>query len=381
MNPPTPDPASTPIPARAPFLRWLASVLAVTRLTMRKTLFARRSLWVYLLAFAPLVLFTGHTLYAPRQEDRLSEIAREHKVSTRALSSIKIGAKYEDVVAKLGEPYDERTRQQRVEGGPDQSGRIVERVRIKYTDGNTDVTLRFNDGVLESIHRQNPDTLEQDTIVFATVFQLYFLRLAVFFGCVGIFTNLFRGEMLDKSLHFYLLAPMRRETLLAGKFLSGLIATVTIFTLSAVLQYAAVLARFDGSVVAEFMASEGWAHLRAYAGVTALACVAYGSIFLGAGLFFRNPIIPAAGVLIWEIANVFVPVTLKNLAMIYYLQSLCPVVAKPDTELPGPLKLLILDAPPVSAAGAVAVIAAASALIVLAACFRVRKLEINYGAD
>ena len=36
--------------------------------------------------------------------------------------------------------------------------------------------------------------------------------------------------MIDKSLHFYLLAPIRREVLLVGKYLAGLIATVVIFT-------------------------------------------------------------------------------------------------------------------------------------------------------
>jgi hypothetical protein len=60
-----------------------------------------------------------------------------------------------------------------------------------------------------------------DTNIFAGVFQLFYLRLAVFFGCLGIFMNLFRGEVLDKSLHFYFLAPIRREVLMAGKFLTG----------------------------------------------------------------------------------------------------------------------------------------------------------------
>ncbi len=361
--------------------RWITTVLAVTRLTMRKTLFARRSLWVYLLAFAPLALFTAHTFFAPRQETRLAAIAAEHKVSTRALASIRIGARLDDVIAKLGEPYTRRDRQFRVDGGQGDDAKFLERVTLRYTDGQTDVALRFADGTLESITRQSPGTLGQDTLVFATVFQVYFLRLAVFFGCVGIFTNLFRGEMLDKSLHFFLLAPMRRETLLLGKFLSGLIATVAIFTVSAVLQYAVVLARFDRVAVAEFMAGEGWAHLRVYAGVTALACFSYGSVFLGAGLLFKNPIIPAAIVLVWEAANVFVPITLKKLGLIYYLQSLCPVVASPDTDLPPILKLLISDAPPVSTTGAVTALVVIGALVVGAACLRVRRLEINYSAD
>ena len=40
---------------------------------------------------------------------------------------------------------------------------------------------------------------------------------------MGIFSNLFRGEMLEKTLHYYFLTPMRREMLVAGKYLAGLI--------------------------------------------------------------------------------------------------------------------------------------------------------------
>src|SRR3978361_581874 len=68
----------------------------------------------------------------------------------------------------------------------------------------------------------------EDVQIFAGIFQFYYLRIAIFFGCVGIFMNLFRGEMLDKSLHYYLLAPVRREVLVAGKFLSGLTAAIVI---------------------------------------------------------------------------------------------------------------------------------------------------------
>ena len=53
----------------------------------------------------------------------------------------------------------------------------------------------------------------EDLTVFAGVFQLFVLRLVVFFGCVVIFLNLFRGEVVQKSLHYYFLAPVRREVL------------------------------------------------------------------------------------------------------------------------------------------------------------------------
>ena len=56
-----------------------------------------------------------------------------------------------------------------------------------------------------------------------------------------------------------------------------------------------------------------------------LACVGYGAFFLVAGMLFRNPILPAAAILIWEAINPFLPGVLKQFSVIYYLKSLCPV--------------------------------------------------------
>jgi ABC-type transport system involved in multi-copper enzyme maturation permease subunit len=223
--------------------------------------------------------------------------------------------------------------------------------------------------------------LTQELSIFATVFQFFYLRLAIFFGCVGIFTNLFRGEMLDKSLHFYLLSPMRRELLLAGKYLAGLIATVVIFTVSTALQIWAMLLQFDGSVIAEYLRGPGWSHIGWYLGVTALACLGYGSVFLATGLLMRNPIVPAAAVLLWEAANPFLPAALKKISVIFYLQSLCPVVAPPSQDM-APLVRLLLSAaeptPPILAIGGLIVV---TLLVLTFASLRARKLEINYGTE
>src|SRR5262249_38295542 len=150
----------------------------------------------------------------------------------------------------------------------------------------------------------------------------FFLRLAIFFGCVGVFTNLFRGELLDKSLHYYLLTPLRREVLVIGKYLAGLIATIVIFTTSTALQLWTLSWHFERSEISAYLDGPGWDHALAYLGVTVLACVGYGSVFLAAGLLFKNPIIPAAAVEVWESLNIFLPAALKKISVIFYLQSL-----------------------------------------------------------
>jgi hypothetical protein len=194
--------------------------------------------------------------------------------------------------------------------------------------------------------------------------------------------NLFRGEMVDKSLHFYLLAAVRREVLLLGKYLAGLLAATVIFTLSAALQLIALLSLYDSNVIANYLYQDhGWSQVIAYLGITILACVGYGSIFLAAGVLFRNPIIPAAFALIWEAANPVLPSLLKKFSVIYYLRSLCPVDIPVDPGMPPLLALLISNAEPISAYIAVFGLLAVSVAILAGSMRRVRRLEINYTSE
>ena len=107
----------------------------------------------------------------------------------------------------------------------------------------------------------------------------------------------------------------------------------------------------------------------------------YGSIFLAAGLLFRNPIIPAATVLVWEGMNMFLPAALKKVSVIFYLQSLSPVVAPPDANMPALQKLLVTAAEPVPAAWAVLGLLTLTIVVLAVAARKARKLEINYSTD
>jgi len=350
-------------------------IVSVVRLELKKTFFSKRGLWVYLLAFAPVVLFVVNSVHGTHERQRLAKRAAKHPISQAAFNSIKNGLSRDQVLDKLGEPYWQRTRPYR--RGDRKKHTFV---WYKYTDGKNDVTYHFDDDKLIRIHRRNLDALPQSQLIFATSFQFYFLRLAIFFGCVGIFVNLFRGEMLDKSLHFYLLTPMRREVLLAGKYFAGLLATTVIFTSSTALQWWAMLWQFERGVVVDFLAGPGWSQFAAYLSVTALACVGYGSIFLAVGLLFGNPIIPTAVVLLWESANPFLPPLLKKTSMIYYLQSLCPVTASQD-NLPPLMGLLISPTQPATTVTAVTRIVLLTLFVLVLASRIARRLEINYTTD
>jgi ABC-type transport system involved in multi-copper enzyme maturation permease subunit len=302
------------------------------------------------------------------------EESSTHPVTREALRSIEMGMTQEQVIAKVGEPYAKRIR---TFGGRQQRHEIAV---YFYTDGENDYSYSFRDDELVGRGQNEVRTIPKDSMIFATVFQFFFLRLAIFFGCVGIFTNLFRGELLDKSLHFYLLAPIRREVLLVGKYLAGLIATVVIFTTSTALQLIAMGWHLTGPAMTEYLHGPGPGHIGAYLGVTALACLGYGSVFLAAGLLFRNPIIPAAVVLLWESANPFLPAALKKISVIFYLQSMCPVVARPN-DMPALAALLLSSAeatPAIWAAGGLVVV---TMILLAVAARRARMLEINYSSD
>jgi len=355
---------------------WCIQVLAIIHLEMKKTFFARRGLWIYLLAFAPLVLFVTHSIAIGHRRAQLVQIAREHPVSGEAFNDIQAGMTRDEVIQKLGRPYDQWDRHSH-----DEHDQGRERSHWRYTDGKSELFLVFEDGKLTGIHRSELDTLPQVALIFAGVFQSYYLRLAVFFGCVGVFVNLFRGEMLDKSLHFYLLTPTRREVLLAGKYAAGLLATVVIFTSSTALQWLVLLWQFDHTAVADFLASTGWGQFSSYLAVTALACVGYGSVFLAVGLLFRNPIVPIAVVLLWEGINPFLPAVLKKISMIYYLQSLCPVTALPGQDVPGLVHLLIAPVQPATKSMAILSIVILTGVVLVVAGRLSRRMEINYSTE
>ena len=199
-------------------------------------------------------------------------------------------------------------------------------------------------------------------------------RVFLFFGCAILFTNLFRGEVLNKTLHFYFLAPIRREVLAAGKYLSGLVAAITLYCLSVALSHVTMYMHFGPQFHEFYFQGPGLGHLAAYVAVTALACIGYGAVFTVMGLIFRNPMIPAAIVLVWEGLNPFLPPLLKKFSVLFYLTSMTPV----GVPAQGPMAFLAPAADPVSPWLAVPGLLLVSALAMIYAGIRTRKFEVNY---
>ena len=169
---------------------------------------------------------------------------------------------------------------------------------------------------------------------------------------------------------------------MAGKFLAGLLATCTIFVTSELLQTVAFLWHFSPSARELYLYhNHGLEHAAVYLGVTALACVGYGAFFLVAGMLFRNPIIPAAAILIWEGINPFLPAVLKQFSVIYYLKSLCPVDFLTPPGTPPVMALLISNSDPVAAPVAVLGVLAVALAALYVSSIQVRRMEINYTTE
>jgi hypothetical protein len=362
---------------------WWEQIKAVVRLELRKTFFAKRGLWIYFVALLPVLLFMAYSIANSSQVNRSSSIARksEKPLTYQDLLSIKSGMTQEEVIARLGKPPVVFHWRDRRDAGPDKDVEVA-REQYRYSDGLNDLYVILRDGKVDDIHIQEGYNLGRDSIMFAGVFQFFFLRLAVFFGCLGIFMNLFRGEILDRSLHFYFLAPVRREVLMAGKFLAGLMATCVIFGTSELLQNVAFLWHLSPTTRDLYLYhNHGLEHAGVYMAVTMLACVGYGAFFLVAGMLFRNPILPTAGILIWEAINPFLPALLKQFSVIYYLKALCPVNIPAPSGMPPVLALLISNPDPISPPIAVAGLLTVAILALYASSWQVRRMQINYTTE
>jgi ABC-type transport system involved in multi-copper enzyme maturation permease subunit len=214
-----------------------------------------------------------------------------------------------------------------------------------------------------------------DSIIFAGMFQLFYLRAVIFFGCMGIFSNLFRGEMLEKTLHYYYLTPMRRELLVVGKYLAGLSVSMVLFVSSTAAAFLTI-GRHFGPAWSEYLYhGPGMSQLGSYMLVAALGCIGYGAVFLMCGLFFKNPMIPAAVVFVWENLNPFLPAVLKKISVIFYLRNLCPV----EVPVPPPFSVMVIEADPTPMWLAVPGLLVLALIILAYTAMSARQTEINYG--
>ena len=186
----------------------------------------------------------------------------------------------------------------------------------------------------------------------------YYLRFVVPLAALFYATALVADEGDGKTLTYLLTRPVRRESILAGKFAAYVATTLS-------LALPAVVVTFFILMTARGRSGLGVAvpDLLRDLGVLALALLAYGALFTLMGVLLKRPVIPGLLFLfIWEfMANL--PGYLPRLTLTAYLRSL--IRHRPAEEgisevfgqvLPTALSLEVL-------AGAILVFLAASAWI------------------
>jgi ABC-type transport system involved in multi-copper enzyme maturation permease subunit len=227
------------------------------------------------------------------------------------------------------------------------------------------------------IDRHTSFSMGEDTGILAGIVQLYYIRLGVFFGCLGIFSRLIRGEMIERSLHFYLLSPVRREILLLAKFAAGSISALLLFGSAIIADFALMYAGFGAAGHDYVFNGPGLGQLEAYLAIVVLACLGYGAVFLLLSMIFRNPTPAAMLVLGWEAINPVLPSLLQKLSVASYLRHLMPVSVPAE----GIFALLTVETEPVSGWAATLGLLVLIAVVLFYSCYRIRTLEIRYTTD
>ena len=201
--------------------------------------------------------------------------------------------------------------------------------------------LMFPEGARMDVARTYHET--------AQIFALFHLRFIIFFGCAFLFVKSFRGEVLQKTLHLGLLLPLRRQDWIVGKYLGALAVALTIFlpsTVGLVTLYR--LANGVPRALHVTFSVQGWGNLAAYLGIVTLAAIGYGALFLLAGLFSKNPMVPAALYLGFEIIAPFLPLAIRAFSIAGYLHALLPepvslgTLAITGAGIPGWLGVILL---------------------------------------
>lgn len=219
--------------------------------------------------------------------------------------------------------------------------------------------------------------MSDDTQVLGGVVQLYYVRLGIFFGCLGIFSRLIRGEMIERSLHYYLLSPVRREVILLAKFCAGAVSAVLVFGAAMMADFVLMYAGYGAAGQDYMLHGPGLGQIEAYLLIVVLACLGYGSIFLLLSLMFRNPMPGAMLLLGWEAINPVMPSLLQKFSVASYLRHLMPVSVPAE----GIFALLTVESEPVPAWVAVIGLLALITAVLVYSCIRMRRLEIRYTTD
>jgi len=175
--------------------------------------------------------------------------------------------------------------------------------------------------------------------------------LAVFYG-----TSLMADEIEDKTITYLFTRPIRRGSVLLGKYLAYLACTAMVVLPSIVLVYLLIVPSGGGSLAATFPA------LVKDLGILMLGLAVYGALFTFVGAWFKRPVLTGLVFLFgWEQAALVFPGDFKKFTVAHYLQALVPHTM-PQEGLASLLQSVFRDAPAISTSLVVLVLVTVCAL-------------------
>lgn len=214
-------------------------------------------------------------------------------------------------------------------------------------------------------------------MIFGIVYSTFMLAAILYIGNAIMFTSLVRGEILERSIHYPMLAPVRREILILGRFVGGLISAFILFGLATIACYLVIYLPFGVTrLVTDLSSGITLEQLSTYLLMTFLACMGYGSVFMATGLVFRNPLIPVLAIAGWEIINFLLPPALKVISVVFYLKNLMPVHIEQQAPLP-----LAVVAQPLPIWMSIFGIVFLASISISIAIFYLKRMEIRYTED
>jgi len=145
-------------------------IRAIVRIEMKKTFFAKRGLWIYLLALAPVALFFTHSMVEIHEHGARRQMVQKsaRQLTEQDFLSISIGMSREDVIARLGDPPVSRTRNRRMRTGRNSSV-IVPTEILSYSDGNNELVLTLQNGALQAFGKP-PASASARTVMYSPAF-------------------------------------------------------------------------------------------------------------------------------------------------------------------------------------------------------------------
>jgi ABC-type transport system involved in multi-copper enzyme maturation permease subunit len=216
-------------------------------------------------------------------------------------------------------------------------------------------------------------SLEEDAKLLGWLLLVFQLRAALYFGMLGLFVQSFRGERVDKSLFYWLVAPVRRDVLVFGKFLAASLGGFVLFAAGVITCMALTVLHLGDDGTAYLWQGRGLEQLGTYLGITLLACLGYGAVFLILNHVFKNPVLAAVGFFGWESVSGLLPKALQLLSVTFYLKPLFPV----DLPLVGISGLLTAVVDPIPKSWAVLGLLLVSAVAVTTVAMRFRRVELE----